>query len=406
MKCADYIKPSYFYLFSHQIIYSAMLEMYKSQQPVGLIELTSRLYETEEIDKAGGAATLSELQTYVASSNNFEHWLDELKRYFGLRKVHACAVKAQEFTYSPQAKPTVIIDDIEKKLQPIKRLYYSSEIAKPISSFVPDYIEMVEHNYNNPGELSGISHGFPELDKMTGGMQQEEITLIAARTSVGKTTFMLNIACHLAFKLKIPFGFFSLEMPERQILNRISTYLSGISLHSIRSGYLSKKDLNDIAASVQKLCGQEFYIDASGRLTVQQLRSRAMEMINQYGIKCIFVDYVQLMKSSDSRHKDFERVSEISKDLKGLAKELKLPIVTAAQLNREAEIYPKLSHLRSAGDLEQDADVVALIHREVKSGNEPAKLIIGKNRNGPCGEIDMMFNGETYRFTENMEAGF
>lgn len=410
MKCIDSINSAYFFIASHKVMFKCIVDMYRNDEEINLISITASLHEAEQLDKVGGAAIITEIATYVPTAVNYDYWQEELTRYFALRKIYNAADQAKDLVFTNDARPQEIVSTFDQKLNAIKKIYYSSEVAQPISSFVAEYIEYMEDNYNHPGKLRGLSYGVQELDNITNGIKPGELIVIGARTSIGKTALMLNIACNMAFDQQIPFGFFSLEMPENQILTRVASYLSGVSLHSISTGFLSKGDLQQIAKATDAICREKIYLDCSGRMTSANVRARSIAMLHKYQIKCIFVDYVQLLKSSDGKHTDYQRVSEVSKDLKQLALELNIPVVTAAQLNRGAESgensIPRLSHLRNSGDIEQDADVVMLLHRNRENDPEKTKLYVSKNRNGPTGEVDLKFNGETFRFSEATEAAF
>jgi replicative DNA helicase len=327
--------------------------------------------------------------------------------------VQTCTeIVGRVFDYEGEAE--ALLDEVERDILRISEARVESA-SLTIKELVNRAIGKIEEYHQNQGMLTGISTGFTDFDKMTTGLHEGEMIVVAARPSVGKTSLAMNIAEHVALELKVPVGVFSLEMTAEQLVLRMLCSRSRVNLRSIRDGFLAERDFPKLTGAAGKLAGAPLFIDDSSALSILQLRAKARRLWQQFGIKLFVIDYLQLLHSTSRRAENRQQeIAEISGGIKALAKELKVPVIVLSQLNREVEKRggeaPKLSDLRESGAIEQDADLVGLLYRETKNkdGEEEAadmeqeaiavKLFIAKQRNGPTGVVDLTFLKSFTRF--------
>jgi replicative DNA helicase len=323
------------------------------------------------------------------------------------------AIVGRVFDYEGQVE--ALLDEVERDILRISEERITGT-SSTIKELVNKAISKIEEYHKNQGMLTGISTGFADFDKMTTGLHEGEMIVIAARPSVGKTSLAMNIAEHVSLEVKVPVGVFSLEMTADQLVLRMLCSRSRVNLRNIRDGFLAERDFPKLTGAAGKLAGAPLFIDDSSGLSILQLRAKARRMWQQYGIKLFVIDYLQLLNSTSRRAENRQQeIAEISGGLKSLAKELSVPIIVLSQLNRELEKRgpgerPRLSDLRESGAIEQDADLVGLLYRETKNKdgedetNEveqdaiPVKLFIAKQRNGPTGDVDLTFLKSYTRF--------
>ncbi|HZM02282.1 MAG TPA: replicative DNA helicase [Candidatus Saccharimonadales bacterium] len=423
-ECIEKLKSGYliFYDLKHQTLFQTLTEMYDEKQAIDLITLQQRLKNAQQLENVGGLAYLSSLPDAVPSAANLEYYLEIILEKYLLRKmVQTCtAIVGRVFDYEGQVE--ALLDEVERDILRISEERVTSATST-MKELVNRAISKIEEYHQNQGMLTGISTGFTDFDKMTTGLHEGEMIVIAARPSVGKTSLAMNIAEHVSLELKVPVGVFSLEMTADQLVLRMLCSRSRVNLRNIRDGFLAERDFPKLTGAAGKLAGAPLFIDDSSGLSILQLRAKARRMWQQYGIKLFVIDYLQLLNSTSRRAENRQQeIADISGGLKSLAKELKVPIIVLSQLNRELEKRgpgerPRLSDLRESGAIEQDADLVGLLYRETKNkdGDEesneaeqdaiPVKLFIAKQRNGPTGDVDLTFLKSYTRFESAAKVG-
>jgi len=416
-ECIEKLKPGHliFYDLKHQTLFQILTEMYDAKEAIDLITLQQRLKNIQQLENVGGLAYLSSLPDAVPSAANLEYYLDIVLEKYLLRKmIQTCTgIVGRVFDYEGQVD--ALLDEVERDILKISEERVTGT-SSTIKELVNKAISKIEEYHTNQGMLTGISTGFTDFDKMTTGLHEGEMVVIAARPSVGKTSLAMNIAEHVSLELKVPVGVFSLEMTADQLVLRMLCSRSRVNLRNIRDGFLAERDFPKLTGAAGKLAGAPLFIDDSSGLSILQLRAKARRMWQQYGIKLFVIDYLQLLNSTSRRAENRQQeIAEISGGLKSLAKELSVPIIVLSQLNRELEKRgpgerPRLSDLRESGAIEQDADLVGLLYRETKNKdgddemNEaesdaiPVKLFIAKQRNGPTGDVDLTFLKSYTRF--------
>lgn len=404
-----------FYDLRHQTIYETLVEKYNERQPIDLITVQQHLKDRQLLEQVGGLAYLSELQDKVPSAANLSFYLEILREKYLLRKlIQTCTgVVGRVFDYEGEVES--LLDEVERE---IMRVNESRAHAKLISvkELVNQAIGTIEHYFNRKGELNGLATGFPDFDKMTDGLHGSEMIVIAARPSMGKTSLAMNIAEHVALESKQPVGVFSLEMSSSSLVMRMMCSLARVNLRSIRDGFMSEADFPKITTAAGRLAAAKIFIDDTAGLSILQLRARARRMFQQHGIKLFVIDYLQLLNSTTRRAQDNrqQEIADISSGIKALAKELNVPVIVLAQLNREIEKdkgrKPRLSDLRESGSIEQDADLVCLLYKpsegddedggagEPNADSRPVNLLIAKQRNGPTGDVKLTFFNSYTRF--------
>jgi replicative DNA helicase len=416
-ECIEKLKSGgqVFYDLKHQTLFQTLVEMYDQKQAIDLITLQQRLKNIQQLENVGGLAYLSSLPDAVPSAANLEYYIDIVLEKYLLRKmIQTCTgIVGRVFDYEGQVD--ALLDEVEGDILRISEERVTGA-SSTIKELVNKAISKIEEYHKNQGMLTGISTGFADFDKMTTGLHEGEMIVIAARPSVGKTSLAMNIAEHVSLEVKVPVGVFSLEMTADQLVLRMLCSRSRVNLRNIRDGFLAERDFPKLTGAAGKLAGAPLFIDDSSGLSILQLRAKARRMWQQYGIKLFVIDYLQLLNSTSRRAENRQQeIAEISGGLKSLAKELSVPIIVLSQLNRELEKRgpgerPRLSDLRESGAIEQDADLVGLLYRETKNkdgddeANEveqdaiPVKLFIAKQRNGPTGDVDLTFLKSYTRF--------
>jgi replicative DNA helicase len=416
-ECIEKLKSGgqVFYDLRHQTLFQTLVEMYDEKEAIDLITLQQRLKNIQQLENVGGLAYLSSLPDAVPSAANLEYYLDIVLEKYLLRKmIQTCTgIVGRVFDYEGEVDG--LLDEVERDILRISEERVTGA-SSTIKELVNKAISKIEEYHTNQGMLTGISTGFADFDKMTTGLHEGEMVVIAARPSVGKTSLAMNIAEHVTLELKVPVGVFSLEMTADQLVLRMLCSRSRVNLRNIRDGFLAERDFPKLTGAAGKLAGAPLFIDDSSGLSILQLRAKARRMWQQYGIKLFVIDYLQLLNSTSRRAENRQQeIADISGGLKSLAKELSVPIIVLSQLNRELEKRgpgerPRLSDLRESGAIEQDADLVGLMYRESKNKdgddemNEaesdaiPVKLFIAKQRNGPTGDVDLTFLKSYTRF--------
>jgi replicative DNA helicase len=402
-----------FYDLRHQTIYNALAEMYDARIPIDVITLQQRLKDKQLLEQVGGIAYLAGLPDAVPSAANLSYYLDIVLEKFLLRKmIHTCTdVVGRVYDY--EGDVDALLDEVEKDVLRINESRVQA-VTVGMKDLVRKAINTVEDFHQRQGMLTGISTGFADFDKMTTGLHEGEMIVIAARPSMGKTSLAMNIAEHVAVEQKLPVGVFSLEMSADSLVLRMLCSRARVNLRSVREGFLAERDFPKLTGAAGRLSSAPLFIDDTAGLSILQLRAKARRMSQQFGIKLFVVDYLQLLNSTSRRAENRQQeIADISNGVKALAKELKVPVLVLSQLNRELERdknrKPRLSDLRESGAIEQDADLVGLLYKagsgdeEEGAGEEQqdavgVNLLIAKQRNGPTGDVNLTFLKQFTRF--------
>src|SRR2546429_740911 len=411
-ECVEKINEEYFYVPAHRTIYNVLVDLWNTGQAIDLITFTQVLRDRHLLENVGGAAFVTSLFTFVPTAANVQYYLEIVRDKYILRQIISAATESVRRAYEEQDEVNNLLDEVEQTIFAVGEDRFKGQMLS-MKDQVMEAIESIEKLYERKGGITGISTGFVEFDRMTSGLHSSEMIVIAARPSMGKTALAMNIAEHVAINERLPVGVFSLEMSSQQLVQRLLCSRARVNLQKVRDGFLGERDFPSLTAAASKLAEAKIFIDDSASLSILELRAKARRLKAQQDVRLIIVDYLQLVRSTSRRAQDNRQleISEISAGLKGLAKELKIPIVVVAQLNRQPEQRaggkPRLSDLRESGSIEQDADLVALLVRpELYEEDEEARvekageaeLIIAKQRNGPVGEIPLTFLKEFTRF--------
>jgi len=404
-----------FYDLRHQTIFDALAEMYDKREAIDIITVQQQLKDKHLLEQIGGIAYLSSLQDAVPSAANLSYYLDIVREKYLLRKMIATCTEVVGRVYDYQGEVEELVDQVEKDILRINEERDQGK-SKAIKQIVGEAVGQIEHYFNRKGELGGVGTGFTDLDRMTDGLHKGEMIVIAARPSMGKTSLAMNIVEHAVLEQKLPVAVFSLEMTAESLVLRMLCSIARLNLGNIRGGFMGEADFPKLTTAAGRLASSPLFIDDTAGLSILQLRARARRLAQQHGIKLFVIDYLQLLHSTARRSQENrqQEIADISSGIKALAKELEVPVVVLSQLNREPEkrergAEPKLSDLRESGAIEQDADVVGLLYKPGKSGDDensgfeeqdavPINLLIAKQRNGPTGDVSLTFLKSYTRF--------
>lgn len=410
IKIADFLTADDFYRNSHRTIFSAMMRLYEKQEPIDVLSVSNVLKEQNKLEDIGGANYLAEIVGSVASSSNVATYARVVQKKATLRRLIEAAADIGELGQSEGEDVEKILDKAEQKLFAVSQQHMRQDFI-PIRDILGEAFERIENIHKDANLLRGVPTGFPGLDNILGGLQKSDLVVLAARPSLGKTTLALDILRHVAVKEKIPTAMFSLEMSKDQLVDRLLAAQAEVDLWKLRTGKLEDEgeynDFQRLGEAFGILSDAPIFIDDTGTANIMEMRTLARRLQMEQKIQLIVVDYLQLMEGRTSESR-VQEITEISRSLKGLARELNLPVIAISQLSRAVEArspqIPKLSDLRESGSIEQDADVVMFIYREDREKRESerkniADIIIAKHRNGPLGRISMYFNEKTVKFT-------
>lgn len=414
IKIADTVTPDMFYDNRHEIIYQAMLELYESHSSIDVLTVSNRLEELKMLERAGGTSYLTELVNAVPSATHVVHYANIIRRKGTLRKLISAANEINVLGFREEEDLELLLDQAEQRLFSVSQKYFRQNFVS-INEILHETFERIDELHREKGKLRGVSTGFRDLDSLLGGLQKSDLIILAARPSMGKTSLALDMARTLGVKHKVPVGLFSLEMSKDQLVDRLLASEANVSLWKMRTGQLSddgeNNDFERIGHAMGRLSEAPIFIDDSAGANVMEIRTKARRLKAEHDLGLIIVDYLQLMESrggnTDNR---VQEVSEISRALKSLARELNVPVLAISQLSRKVEErrpqIPQLSDLRESGSIEQDADVVMFIYREeMYRGNESSKpnianIMIKKHRNGPTGDVELYFDHENVAFRD------
>lgn len=396
---------------NHQIIYQAILELYGANKPADLVLLTEQLKTMGHLETIGGVAALSDFTRLIETTTHAQHWLGVVRDTSMLRKLIRTTTSVAERAYGYDGELPQFIEEVEQTIFSIseERL---SDSGKPVRDAVDKAVQQVQMLIQNRGTIQGVVTGFNDIDRMTFGLHAQEMIVLAARPSVGKTSFALNVAENIVLpkggKAATPTLFFSLEMGADQLAMRLLCSHARVKMGRLRDGFIDGNEQKALAQAAQAIKGAPLWIDDSGYLTILELRAKARRMHAKNKIGLIVIDYLQLIAGTDPRVPREQQIAEISRGIKAMAKELNIPIIVLSQLNRESEREkrrPRISDLRESGSIEQDADVVMLLSRTIDDGEGEFKgedntreLIIAKQRNGPIGSVPLTFLPDLTRF--------
>jgi replicative DNA helicase len=420
-RVADLIGADDFYRDDHRRIWRHISKLAEANRPADVITVNESIEASEDKDKTGGAAYLGALAQNTPSALNIRRYAELVRERSVQRRLAQVATGIAEDALNPAGREVgQLLDEAESKIFQIaesgaRRDQGLLEI-KPVLARVFEKIDALYHR-DNPSDVTGVPTGYVDIDKMTSGLQQGDLVIVAARPSMGKTALALNIAEHVAVDNGLPVAIFSMEMSATQLAMRMLGSIARVDQHKMRTGKLSDKEWGDLSDAMAKLHETPIYIDEAGALTALEVRARARRLKRQYSkLGLIVIDYIQLMAASSQGENRATEISEISRSLKAMAKELEVPVVALSQLNRAVDQRPDrrpvMSDLRESGAIEQDADVIMFIYREVvykpdlpEDQRAIAEVIIGKQRNGPIGPVKLTFLGQHTRF-ENHQASY
>lgn len=402
------VKAVDFYEKPHEMIYDAMVRLYERHKPVDLLTLTDELKRKDQLEPSGGSAYLSELTNYVPTSAHAEAYADLVSQKAIRRRLIHASSEITELGYDEEYETQELLGRAEAELFSVSDQSLKQDLVS-IENVLTESFDRMEELHRNKGALRGIKTGYRDLDNMTAGLQRSDLIILAARPAMGKTTLVTNLAYNVATIEQKAVLFFSLEMSKEQLVDRMLADASGVDAWNIRTGNLSDDDFSKLSDAMGEMAEAPIYIDDKPGLNVLEMRTKARRIAHEQELGLIVVDYLQLMQGS-GRHDGnrVQEVSEISRGLKLVARELNVPLIALSQLSRTVETrtppIPQLSDLRESGSIEQDADIVSFIYRPgYYEPDNPevaniTKLIIAKHRNGPVGHVDLYFHPERLRF--------
>lgn len=411
LQIADILSPADFYKRNHQKIYQVMVGLYQEAEAIDLLTLSSKLKEKKLLDDIGGVSYLSSLVSSVSSAANVAYYAHLVKEKSTLRKLLSTSSKISELVFSSQDSIEKIIDQVQQEIFKISQQGLPYKF-RSLKDDLKDAFERVDRLYKGEKPIRGLSTGFSALDEKLSGLQRSDLVILAARPSLGKTTLAIDIARSVAIKEKEPVGIFSLEMSREQIVDRLIAAQAGVDLWRLRTGRLKDEtDFRLLEKALDTLSEAPIFIDDTPSPDILQLRTMARKLQMENGLSLLVIDYLQLIRPVGRIDSEVQQMTEISRFLKSLARELKIPVLAVSQLSRAVEQrdrrIPRLSDLRSSGSIEQDADVVMFIYRKDKDKlpesvspeeADTAEIIIAKHRNGPTGSIKLKFNSGLVSF--------
>jgi len=428
IKIADTVAPEDFYRASHGQIYDAILALYAKNEPIDLLSVSNRLAERQQFEGVGGHTYLAQLAESVPTSSHAHHYAEIVRKLATLRRLLETSQNIQRMSFDcVEEEVDQVLDKAEQKLFAVSQKFLKKNFV-PIRTVLDEAFERIDELHKEKGALRGISTGFTQLDNLLGGLQRADLVVLAARPSVGKTSFALDIARGVAVRSKLPVGIFSLEMSKEQLVDRMISSEANVDLWRMRTGKLSdgpgNSDFPRIGNALGILSEAPIFIDDSANVNIMEIRTKARRLAKDAGgeLGLIVVDYLQLMESKTSIENRVQEVAAITRSLKGIARELNVPVLALSQLSRAVEqnkpAIPKLAHLRESGSIEQDADVVMFIYRKAADRNyrqedlapeerHVAEIHVAKHRNGPTGTVRMFFdeNRASFRNLETKMAG-
>lgn len=413
IKIADLITADDFYDHRNKLIYEAIVSLYQKNIPIDILTLSSVLEDQKTLDRAGGQSYLAELANAAPNSAHIVHYASIVRKKGTLRRLISTASDITRFAFEETGEVETILDKAEQSLYGVTQKHLKQNFVA-ISSVLHETFERIDELQRDKGRFRGLPTGYIDLDNLLGGLQRSDLIILAARPSMGKTSFALEIIKNISTQAKIPTAIFSLEMSKDQLVDRLLASQADVNLWKIRTGNLTEQDFEKIGEAMGTLGEAQIFIDDAAGSNIMEVRTKARRLQQQHGIGLVVIDYLQLMSGHNSDNR-VQEVSEISRSLKILARELNVPVIALSQLSRSVEQrpdkVPQLSDLRESGSIEQDADVVMFIYREdMYKGAESkrphiAEIHIKKHRNGPTGLIELYFDNEKTAF-KNLAKSF
>ena len=406
VKVADFLQPRDFYKKTHATIYETMLELFEKGEAIDLLSISARLDEKGKLDEIGGKSSLTDFVNSVPNALHVLNYAKIVQRKRILRDLISASYEIGQLGYNEQEDPERLLDKAEKTIFSIAQQSLTQKFVS-VKSVLENAFERLDNLSKRKDTIRGIPTGFERLDNILSGLQKSDLVILAARPSLGKSSLALDIARNVAVSANIPVGIFSLEMSNDQVVDRLISAQANVDLWRLRTGRLSTEDFERIQHTMETLSKAPIFIDDNASLNTLQIRAMARRLQASHGLGLIIIDYLQLMEPTNPNVSSVQQVTEISRSLKGLARELSIPVLALSQLSRAVEQrtpqIPRLVDLRESGSLEQDADVVMFIHREDRyrpntTRKNIADILISKHRNGPLGNAELFFEAQTASF--------
>lgn len=407
IKVASYLKEEDFYITGNGQIYQAVVDLYNKREPTDFITLSDELRRRDLLDEVGGVTYLTSLLNSVPTAVHVEYYGRIVEREATRRRLISAGTEIVGIGFRDEIDTEDALDAAERTLFDVSQKRQTRDF-EPISEVIDRYFDQIETLQANRGELVGVPSGYKDLDKLTGGLQKSDLLILAARPSMGKTSLALGVAYGAAVQHGRSVGIFSLEMSSDQLVQRLLAAETGVDSHRLRLGIIDDTEWDRISRAFGRLSEAHIYIDDSANLSIMDVRSKARRLQAERGLDMVIIDYLQLMSGRRSENR-VQEISDISRGLKGLARELNVPVLALSQLSRAVESRsdhrPMLSDLRESGSIEQDADIVMFIYRDEKYDENTdkkgiAELIVAKHRNGPVGTINLRFFDQTARYAD------
>ncbi len=423
IKIADKVVAEDFYKDNHGLVFEAMQDLYVKREPIDILSLSNRLEEKGKLEQVGGRSYLMSLSNIVPTASHVINYAGIVRKKATLRRLITAAGEIAELGYQEEDDVERILDKAEQSLFAVSQKFMK-QLFTPIKDVLVDAFNRIDELHKESGKLRGLPTGFDGLDSILAGLQKSDLVILAARPSVGKTSLALDIARRAAVKSKVAVGIFSLEMSKEQLVDRLLCAEAGVDLWKMRTGLLSDRAEDDdfprIGHAMGVLSEVKIFIDDSANSNIMEIRTKARRLQMEHGLDLLIIDYLQLMEGRFKSEGRVQEISEITRSLKGIARELDIPVLALSQLSRAVEqgrpAIPKLSHLRESGSIEQDADVVLFIYRKTSDRNyrieeltdeerNVAEIHIAKHRNGPTGMVKLFFDENRVSF-KNIEKKF
>lgn len=400
IQVADFLRPEHFYVESHRSLYEAMLVLYEARDPIDAITLTNQLKKQKAFTRVGGSAMLAKIANAVPTAAHAKHYAKIVKNLYTKREIIHLSGELSEKSFDESQEATSLLDIAEQRIFNLSRSHVAAQFISMKEVLVESF-DRIEELHKNQSGLRGVPTGFSDLDHLLSGLQDSNLLILAARPGTGKTAFALNIAQNAAVLYKKKVGFFSLEMSKEELVDRLLVSQADIDAWRLKTGRLTEDDFAKISHAMGVLAEAQIFVDDTPGLSINEIRTKARRLMMENEIDMFIVDYLQLARGY-TRDNRVQEVGEISQGLKNLARELRVPVLSLAQLSRAVESRgvkePQLSDLRESGAIEQDADVVMFLYRTDDDIREQVKLKIAKHRGGSVGQVDLYFRGDRIRF--------
>ena len=403
---ADIVEAEDFYENRHEHVYRAIMQQYEKRRPIDVLTVSNRLRDESVLEQAGGSSYLTELVNGVPTAAHAAHYAEIVAHKYTLRRLIGAAEDITRFGFDEATPMHEVLENAERRLFSVYQRSLKQDIIS-LESILADSFDRLDELHKDKGQIRGVPTGFTDLDNTLAGLQKSDLIILAARPSMGKTSLAMNITQNIAVQQKVPVLFFSLEMSKEQLVDRLLAAEADIDAWALRTGKLRDEDFERLGHAMGSLSEAPIYIDDTPSITALEMRTKARREAQKHPLGLIVVDYLQLMSSGSGTDNRVQEISEISRGLKALGRELNVPVLALSQLSRSVESrtpqIPQLSDLRESGSIEQDADVVLFIYREDYYNPETerqnlADILIKKHRNGPTGTVEMYFNKERVQF--------